>query len=137
VAQRLHVALSYADHTDATRAVPLKAATLDVELWEAARRAFALANAKRLAVRSVSLTLDRIVEAETQIDLWDEGEPADPETLAVAAHPAPLHRPSIPPLQSAVDRIRTRYGTGAIGRAVTALPGRAHRSRAVRDPVPG
>ena len=71
VAQRLHVALSYADHTDATRAVPLKAATLDVELWEAARRAFALANAKRLAVRSVSLTLDRIVEAETQMELWD------------------------------------------------------------------
>jgi DNA polymerase-4 len=134
VAQRLHVALSYADHTDATRAVPLKAATLDVELWEAARRAFALANARRLAVRSVSLTLDRIVEAGTQIDLWDEGEPADPE--AVAAHPAPLHRPSIPPLQSAVDRIRTRYGTGAIGRAVTALPARAHRTRALRDPVP-
>jgi hypothetical protein len=130
------VALSYADHTDATRAVTLKAATLDVELWEAARRGFALANAKRLAVRSVSLTLDRIVEAETQIYLWDEGEPAEPEALVVTAHPAPRHRPSIPPLQSAVDRIRTRYGTGAIGRAVTAPLGRAHRSRAVRDPVP-
>ena len=68
---RLRVALTYADHTDAARAVPLQAATLDVELWEAARRAFALANAKRLAVRSVALTLDRIVEAETQMELWD------------------------------------------------------------------
>jgi DNA polymerase IV len=91
VAQRLHVALSYADHTDATRAVPLKAATLDVELWEAARRAFALANAKRLAVRSVSLTLDRIVEAETQMELWDEmvgePEPNHPDP----SHPAPSH----------------------------------------------
>ena len=77
VAQRLRVALGYADHTDAARAVPLKAATLDVELWEAARRAFALANAKRLAVRSVSLTLDRIVEAETQMELWD----------VIASHP--------------------------------------------------
>jgi DNA polymerase IV len=132
VARRLRVALGYADHTDAARAVTLKAAALDIELWEAARRAFALANAKRLAVRCVSLTLDQIEEAETQIDLWDEGEPADQEALAAAAQPAPPHRPSIPPLQSAVDRIRTRYGTGAIGRAVTALPGRAHRTRAAR-----
>jgi DNA polymerase-4 len=137
VARRLRVALGYADHTDAARAVTLKAAALDIELWEAARRAFALANAKRLAVRCVSLTLDQIEEAETQIDLWDEGEPADQEALAAAAQPAPPHRPSIPPLQSAVDRIRTRYGTGAIGRAVTALPGRAHRTRAARGLVPG
>jgi DNA polymerase IV len=137
VARRLRVALGYADHTDAARAVTLKAAALDIELWEAARRAFALANAKRLAVRCVSLTLDQIEEAETQIDLWDEGELADQEALAAAAQPAPPHRPSIPPLQSAVDRIRTRYGTGAIGRAVTALPGRAHRTRAARGLVPG
>ena len=137
VARRLRVALGYADHTDAARAVTLTAAALDIELWEAARRAFALANAKRLAVRCVSLTLDQIEEAETQIDLWDEGEPADQEALAAAAQPAPPHRPSIPPLQSAVDRIRTRYGTGAIGRAVTALPGRAHRTRAARGLVPG
>jgi DNA polymerase-4 len=91
VAQRLHVALSYADHTDATRAVPLKAATLDVELWEAARRGFALANAKRLAVRSVSLTLDRIVEGETQMELWDvmvgEPEPSHPDP----SHPDPSY----------------------------------------------
>jgi len=100
VARRLHVALSYADHTDATRAVPLKAATLDVELWEAARRAFALANAKRLAVRSVSLTLDRIVEAETQMELWD----------VMTSHPAPSPRA----LQHALDRISTRYGARAL-----------------------
>jgi DNA polymerase IV len=71
VARRLRVALTYADHTDAARTVALHAAALDVELWEAARRAFALANARRLAVRSVSLTLDRIMEAEAQMELWD------------------------------------------------------------------
>ena len=122
VAQRLCVALTYADHTDAARAVTLKAAALDVELWGAARRAFALANAKRLAVRSVSLTLDRIMEAEAQIDLWEDGGTAE----------------ELPPLQSAVDRIRTRYGTGAIGPAVIARPGRPSRhSRALPDPVLG
>jgi len=137
VAQRLHVALSYADHTDATRAVPLKAATLDVELWEAARRAFALANAKRLAVRSVSLTLDRIVEAETQMELWDvitshpersEGAHAGSCPLRFAQGdsgrddsgqdnspgftPGGPHRPRA--LQHALDRISTRYGARAL-----------------------
>jgi DNA polymerase-4 len=120
VAQRLRVALTYADHTDAARTVALKAAALDLELWEAARRAFALANAKRLAVRSVSLTLDRIIEAETQLDLWsmEEGE-SD-------SAPAPAPRDSAATsraLQHALDRVTTRYGaraltTGAI-RALT------------------
>ena len=35
-----------------------------------ARRAFTQANARRLAVRRVSLTLDRLEEAEGQLDLW-------------------------------------------------------------------
>jgi DNA polymerase-4 len=130
VAQRLRVALTYADHTDAARTVALKAAALDLELWEAARRAFALANARRLAVRSVSLTLDRIIEAETQLDLWSmeeemEGEP----DLAVPGHvnpggprpsdpaPAPAPRDSAAAsraLQHALDRITTRYGARAL-----------------------
>ena len=50
--------------------MPLRAATLDAELWDAARRAFVLANAKRLAVRAVALTLDRLMEAEAQLELW-------------------------------------------------------------------
>ncbi len=72
-AGRLRIEATYADHTDVARAVPLRAAMLDVELWEAARRAFTLANAKRLAVRSVALTLDRIMEAEAQLELWGVG----------------------------------------------------------------
>ena len=104
-AGRLRIEATYADHTDVARAVPLRAAMLDVELWEAARRAFTLANAKRLAVRSVALTLDRIVEAEAQLELWG----------ARGRAPAPL-RPCAPtPLQAALDRIRARYGTRAIG----------------------
>ncbi|MEP6689327.1 MAG: hypothetical protein ABJC36_13335, partial [Gemmatimonadales bacterium] len=125
VARRLHVALSYADHTDATRAVPLKAATLDAELWEAARRAFALANAKRLAVRTVSLTLDRIMEAETQMELWDAATEAEvtapghphpgPGLLRFAQGDAPPPlRPPARALQHALDRIATRYGARAL-----------------------
>jgi hypothetical protein len=150
-AGRLRVEATYADHTDVARAVPLRAAMLDVELWEAARRAFTLANAKRLAVRSVALTLDRIVEADAQLELWggagmqkDAGtqrrrgaeaqgdpdfgsveapdaqvmsnpvpsRPCDPASFCVPASP----RPQAPaPLQAALDRIRARYGTRAIG----------------------
>src|SRR6185437_5399325 len=71
VARRLRVSLTYADHTDAARAVALHAAVLDAELWDAARRAFTQANARRLAVRGVALTLDRLEEAEAQLELWN------------------------------------------------------------------
>ena len=134
VAGRLRIEATYADHTDVARAVPLRAAMLDVELWEAARRAFTLANAKRLAVRSVALTLDRIVEAEAQLELWGAQGRRDAETQRrrdagvdairasdASADPnpeppyasAPLCAPA--PLQAALDRIRARYGTRAIG----------------------
>jgi len=139
-AGRLRIEATYADHTDVARAVPLRAAMLDVELWEAARRAFTLANAKRLAVRSVALTLDRIVEAEAQLELWGMGGTAVGGTAVwryggtrapgvataslrdgsdAASAPdlvPPYRRTAVPPsLQSALDRIRARYGTRAIG----------------------
>ena len=126
-AGRLRVEATYADHTGVARAVPLRAAALDVELWEAARRGFTLANAKRLAVRGVALTLDRIVEAEAQLELWgSHGGTAvrryggtqsmtDPDCIS------PTEPTAVPPyrrtaaLQHALDRIRTRYGVRALG----------------------
>ncbi len=63
---------TYADYTTTlTRPCPLKSAVLDAELWEAAKPAFVLANTKRLAIRSVALTLDRLMEKEAQLDLWE------------------------------------------------------------------
>jgi DNA polymerase-4 len=106
-AGRLRVEATYADHTSVTRAVPLSAAALDIELWDAARRAFALANTKRLAVRAVALTLDRLEEAEGQLDLWGGGG-----DNALAPPVRPSTRP--PVLQAALDRIRTRYGVRAL-----------------------
>jgi DNA polymerase IV len=122
-AGRLRLMATYADYTIVARAVPLNAALLDAELWDAARRAFALANSKRLAVRAVALTLDRLMETEAQLELWAGGQ-ADsrtggqvtPERRAedfpfnLTARPA--DRP--PSLQHAIDRIHTRYGAGAL-----------------------
>ncbi len=69
-AGQLRIEATYADYTTIARAVSLRSAALDTELWDAARRAFALANTKRLAVRAVALTLDRLMETEAQLDLW-------------------------------------------------------------------
>lgn len=110
-AGRLRIETTYADYTTGSRAVPLKAAVLDAELWDAARRAFVLANIRRLAVRTLSLTLDRLSEAEAQLELWDGG-------TAVGHGGKPEQ---ITALQSAVDRIHSHYGTRAMVHA-TAVP---------------
>jgi DNA polymerase IV len=131
-AYRLLVETTYADYTTSSRAVPLSAAALDAELTDAARRAFVLANTKRLAVRTVALTLDGVMEEEPQLELWGgqrgggadgQEEHTSAESFARADFPAapslagsgqaPLPRcPAA--LQHAVDHIRTRYGSGAV-----------------------
>jgi DNA polymerase-4 len=110
-AGRLRVEATYADYTTGARAVPLRAALLDAELWDAARRAFVLANSKRLAVRSVALTLDRLMEAEAQLELWEGG-------TAVRRYG---RTEQITALQSAIDRIHSHYGTQAVVHS-TAVP---------------
>jgi DNA polymerase IV len=120
VARRLRVALTYADHATAARAVALHAAALDAELWDAARRAFTQANARRLAVRAVALTLDRLEEAEGQLELWeaqDAGDASHPERSEGATnqrgslHSAQGDSPArARALQHAIDRIRGRWG---------------------------
>ena len=111
-AGRLWVEAIYADYTAGARAVPLRAAMLDAELWDAARRAFVLANTKRLAVRAVALTLDRLTEAEAQLELWGGG-------TAVSRYDGRTEQ--ITALQSAIDRIHSHYGTQAVVHS-TAVP---------------
>jgi DNA polymerase-4 len=111
-AGRLRVEATYADYTAGARAVPLRAAVLDAELWDAARRAFGLANTKRLAVRAVALTLDRLMEAEAQLELWGGG-------TAVRRYGGRTEK--ITALQSALDRIHSHYGTQAVVHS-TAVP---------------
>jgi hypothetical protein len=123
-AGRLRLELTYADYTTTARAVPLSVAVLDSELWAAARSAFALANTKRLAVRSVGLTLDRLLEPEAQLELWagkavsgDAGKQQhNDEEFTQAAH-LPAYLPTrLPALQHALDSIHSRYGSRGIVR---------------------
>jgi DNA polymerase-4 len=108
-AGQLRLEVTYADYTSVARTVPLRAAVLDAELWDAARRAFSLANTKRLAVRSVSLTLDRLMETEAQLDLWEGGQSLPREERgADRRSDGPIA------LQHAMDGIRARYGAGAL-----------------------
>ncbi|HJR15437.1 MAG TPA: hypothetical protein VJ808_01185 [Gemmatimonadales bacterium] len=122
-AGRLRVEMTYADYTAGSRTLPLPAVVLDAELWDTARRAFVLANTRRLAVCSVALTLDRLIEAEAQLELWEgqrgsgaAGQSATEKssaTVCFCCPSAPLpRRPAA--LQHALDHIRTRYGTSAL-----------------------
>jgi DNA polymerase-4 len=126
IAGRLRLEATYTDYTTAARAVPLKAAVLDVELWEAGRRALSLANSKRQAIRSLALTLDQLMEAEAQLDLWagQMGSGAAGQQQHTGAESlSPVDSPAA--LQHAVDRIHTLYGARALRRGG---PLTAHRS---------
>jgi DNA polymerase-4 len=128
-AGRLRLEATYADYTAVAHTIPLSAAVLDRELWDAARQAFALANSKRLAVRSVVLTLDRLMETEAQLELWAGRVPSgrvESEEAGKQQH-TDSHRGEgadipaysltrLPALQRAVDRIHSCYGAGALRR---------------------
>jgi DNA polymerase-4 len=116
IAGRLRLEATYTDYTTASRAIPLGEAVLDAELGTAARRALALAMTKRLAVRSLALTLDQLMQADTQLDLW-AGQMDNEADGYVPRGPAAL--------QFAIDRIRGRYGTGALRSSLFADYGRA------------
>jgi DNA polymerase IV len=130
VARRLRLTVGYADHTDSTRAVPLPSSALDADLWDAAREAFALANAKRLAVRGVTVTMERVEEASGQLELWEmEGGAAErrnggttPNYLASSWDAGAPESSAVPPfrrsapLQHALDRIHSRYGARGMTR---------------------
>jgi DNA polymerase-4 len=75
--QRLEVEVEYADYARSARNVAVATLSLDQELWHAAKRGLALALARRIAVRTVTLTAARLVEADAQLELWEEQEPRD------------------------------------------------------------
>ena len=131
VARRLTVHLAYTDYATARRSVPLPLAALDLELWDAARRAFTLARERTVALRAVGVTVDRFLEAELQLELGFEPRetgngkretdepPSRPQGDSLAPG-SPLrgsqgglgHRAA--ELQAAMDRIRGRWGTKGV-----------------------
>jgi DNA polymerase-4 len=108
-ARRIVVELGYTDYKLACRGLSLAPALLDVELWDAARRAFTLANARPVAIRTVTVTADRIVEEEGQLDLfWSDSLLKERERTASMKTPA---RSTLQgSLQGAIDRISSRWG---------------------------
>lgn len=122
-AHRLRLEATYADYTASVRSIQLSPAILDVELWEAAQRAFSIAITKRLAIRALSLTLDRLVETEAQLELWSGGRTGGPDDGEQTRTSLETDRPAA--LQHAVDRIHSRYGAGALIRGPRPTP---HRS---------
>ena len=70
-ARRMVVEVEYADSTSSARGISLPAAALDRELWDGARRALGLALTRRLAIRMVTVTADRLLEPRAQLDLFD------------------------------------------------------------------
>jgi len=91
-ARRMVVEVEYADSTGSSRGIPLPAAALDHELWEGARKALALAMTRRIAVRTMTVTVDRLFEARAQLDLFEA--PADHAASRAEA------------LQRAIDQVR-------------------------------
>ncbi len=121
MARRLTVHLAYTDYATARRSVPLPLAALDLELWDAARRAFTLARERTVALRAVGITVDRFLEADLQLELGFETREAGNEKRETEnATASPDDRAAEPPsrraadLQAAMDRIRGRWGTRGV-----------------------
>lgn len=101
-ARRIVIELGYTDYKLVRRGLFLEHALLDVELWDAARRAFTLAKTRPVALRTVTLSAERIVEEEGQLDLfWSD---------ALAKVKTPVRQTRQGGLQSAIDRITSRWG---------------------------
>ena len=93
----------------------LHAAALDAELWDAARRGFTQANTRRLAVRAVALTLDRLEIRESQLGLWDVFHQDECSEESGTERGDGRERR----LQHAMDRINTRYGARTLSHGST------------------
>jgi hypothetical protein len=91
----------YADFTELRKGVPLRLGNLDVELWDAARQLFTKANVKRIAIRNVTLAADRLLEADSQLDLWQTPSPSVQRETE---------------LQGALDCIAARWGKKGVQR---------------------
>lgn len=109
-ARRLIVQVEYADYQSSAKSIPLAAHSLDRDLWNAALRGLDAAMGRRTAVRTVTVTADRLIEANAQLDLWE---------VAQGAAEA---------LQSARDRIHRRWGERSSYQTRTILPTESFRS---------
>lgn len=98
-ADRLELAVRYADHRDAVGATSLEPATdLDVELTDAARALATRVLTRRIALTTLGLTVVLGMGSDVQLSLFDPVPPA-------------VRRQS---LNAAIDGVRRRYGAASI-----------------------
>jgi DNA polymerase-4 len=117
-ARRLTVAVEYADYERDRRPVALPTAALDIELWEAAKRALTLAMARRVTLRTVTVSVDRLIE-RVQLDLFSEAGGKRQEAATSISTPAssllpPVSNNRLRVLQETVDHIHRRWGARAV-----------------------
>jgi DNA polymerase-4 len=100
-ARRMAVALSYSDGRRCVRQSRLDPATAnDLALFPVARRVLHLAWTRRVRLRHLRLTCDRLVFPPTQLPLFET------EQRVMARQTS---------LIAAMDRIRERFGTESVG----------------------
>ncbi|HWA57995.1 MAG TPA: hypothetical protein VG692_12120 [Gemmatimonadales bacterium] len=127
VARRLTLHLAYTDYMTAKRSVPLLSTALDADLLQAASQALALALTRTVALRAIGVTLERLMEEEMQLELWGEvarsafrvprGDPMtnrSPYSEVHAAQHGTGNAERGTSIQTALDRIRARWGTRGI-----------------------
>ncbi len=128
VSRRLRLDLAYADYSTSRRIVTLPGAALDVALLDAARRAFTLANTKRIAVRTVALAAEQLAEMEMQMELFGVAGTDRRERREAAQEREQA-------LQASIDQIRGRWGVPSVARGSggrTDEGGRGASAEAVR-----
>jgi DNA polymerase IV len=123
-ARRLVIELAYTDYKVGRNSVRLEPALLDVEIWNAARKAFTLANTRPVAIRAVSIAAERIIEEEAQLDLfWSDTLLKESERGPTGlGQQVPTRFTPKGSLQTAIDRITTRWGARGLVRGPQIAP---------------
>ena len=133
VTRRLRLDLAYADYSTSGRIVTLPGVALDVALLDAARRAFTLANTRRIAVRTVALAAEQLAEMDVQMELFEAGQrgsgAAGQDSGAAGPQGSWAGEQEVV-IQDAIDQIRSRWGTSGISRS--AEGGRGSSATAAR-----
>jgi DNA polymerase-4 len=104
-AAKLKLTIHYADGVTNTKSSSLKpSSSEDRSLFDSARQLYHLASERRVRVKSMRLLCEKITEPRRQMEMFQ-----------AAAAPADSNK-----LQGALDKVRSKYGTGAVqwGRTV-------------------
>lgn len=109
---RITVSIEFTDYVSLSRHAALPASALDRDIEQTARRLLDRLLARRIAVRSMTVTVDHLATAGTQLDLWDAPATTQERPPSVlSADPARI--------QDVLDRITGRWGRTSVRRGAT------------------